>query len=111
MQGFRTSSETKKDLTRVAAHYGFLPGPFVACLVERFIETHDKYQGGMVWPPKYLHLSDLISEAYPEQKRLFEEAARRSEEESRLSAEAHRKAAEKTPGQISGKRRCYISGI
>ena len=58
MQGFRTSKETKKELVRVAAHYGHLPGPFVACLVERFIADHNASEG-VVWPPKFVCFNDL----------------------------------------------------
>ena len=71
MQGFRTSKETKQELVDVAAHYGLLPGPFVACLVERFIDAHGKHKK-LAWPPDFIHFDNVLDEMSHRMKKEFE---------------------------------------
>lgn len=64
MQGFRTSKETKEILAKMADHYGLLPGPFVALLVERFIDAHEEHKL-LAWPPEFLSFDDIFGEESP----------------------------------------------
>ncbi len=78
MQGFRTSKETKAELVGVATHYGLLPGPFVACLVERFVEAHGKNKR-MAWPPEFISFNSLLDESFYQSKKQLEKAVGKSD--------------------------------
>lgn len=107
MQGFRTSKETKKDLVKVALHYGHLPGPFVACLVERFIDAHNK-TGNVVWPPHYIAFDDFVSFARNNDRHAVTRSDEINSEQSRLLGKEIAKAEKfnkKQSGQQKGNSR------